>query len=105
MRKDRPMFSSSSTISTRLDAMVRYRQQQAKARAAEFSFHQHQVPAGKQRALARDGEAQAHALLLERYGGLKQGRARLFAQPRAGIVDFDAHAPVAGGGGAEDASA
>src|ERR1035438_1534990 len=103
MRRERPIFSSSSTISTRLDAMVCNRQQQAKARAAQFSFHQYQVPARKQRAFARDGEAQAHALFLERYGGLKQRGARLLAQPRPGIMHFDRHAPVSGDSRAQDA--
>src|SRR5271169_1749561 len=88
MRKERPMLSSSSTIRTFFDAMGAIGKYKTERGAAEFTGHGHQVTAGKQRALARNRKAQAHAVLLERNGRLEQGPARLLAQAGAGIVDL-----------------
>src|SRR5438477_11088531 len=102
MRSDRPIFSSSSTIRMRLDAIGCYGQQHAKTCAAQLSFHQYNIAAAQQGALARDREAQPHAALLKGNGGLEQAGPRLLAEPRAGIVNFDCDAPVLGGGDSED---
>src|SRR5438132_7249232 len=105
MRSERPMFSSSSTIRTRLEAICRNGQQHAEAGAAQFSSYQYDVAAREQRALARDGKPQPHTPLLKRNGGLKQRGARLLAQPRSGIMHFDGDAAVLGRRHAEDLAA
>src|SRR5437879_3229618 len=105
MRSERPIFSSSSTIRMRLDAIGCYGQQHAKTCAAQLSFHQYNVPAAQQSALARDREAQPHAAFLERNGGLKKAGARLLAQPRSRIVDFDSDPAVLRGRDSQDAAA
>src|SRR5215831_18797588 len=82
MRNERPIFSSSSTIRMRLEAIGCDGQKHAESRAAQLSFHQNDVAAAQQRALARDREAQPHASLLERDGRLEETGARLLAQSR-----------------------
>src|SRR5438105_14298107 len=104
MRSERPIFSSSSTIRMRLDAISCDGQQHAKTCAAQLSFHQYNVPAAQKRALARDRKAQPHAALLKRNGGLKQAGPRLLAQPRPGIVHFNRDSPVGRRGDPENAS-
>src|ERR1700689_309163 len=99
------MLSSSSTIRTFFDAMgvscegaakstrtPAGGQHQTECRAAQLSGHRHDVAAGKERALARNGKSQAHAVLLERNRGLEQSPARLLAQARSGIVNLHRHA-------------
>src|ERR1039457_2807606 len=105
MRRERPIFSSSSTISKRLEAIVSNGQQHAESSAAQFSFHEFDITARQQRALARDGKAEAHTVLLKSNGGLKGGRARLFAEPGSGIMHFDGDAAGPLGSDAEDAPA
>src|ERR1039458_5046127 len=103
MRRERPIFSSSSTISKRLEAIGSNGQQHTKSSAAQFSFHEFDITARQQSALARDGKTEAHAPLLKRNGGLEEGGARLFAEPRSGIVHFDRDAAVPLGSDAQDA--
>src|ERR1039457_5017237 len=105
MRRERPIFSSSSTISKRLEAIGSNGQQHAESSAAQFSFHEFDITAGQQRALARDGKTEAHTALLKRNGGLEEGCARLFAEPGSGIVHFDRDAAVPLGSDAQDAPA
>src|ERR1019366_6518186 len=105
MRRERPIFSSSSTISKRLEGIGRNGQQHAESSAAQFSFHEFDITARQQRALAGDGKTEAHAALLKRNGGLEEGGARLVAQPGSGIVYFDGDAAVLFGGDAQDAAA
>src|ERR1035438_7169808 len=102
MRSERPIFSSSSTISKRLEAIGSNRQQHAESRAAQFSFHEFDITARQQRALARDGKTQTHPALLKRNGGLEKRGARLFAQTGSGIVHFDRNAALLFGGDAQD---
>src|ERR1039457_3557694 len=78
MRSERPIFSSSSTIRMRLDAMSSHGQQHAETSAAQFSFHHNNVSAIEQGAFARDGKSQPHSPFLEGDGRLKQAGARLF---------------------------
>src|ERR1017187_7662544 len=99
MRNERPIFSSSSTIRMRLDAMSSHGQQHAETSAAQFSFHHNNVSAIEQGAFARDGKSQPHSPFLEGDGRLKQAGARLFAQPRSGIVDLDRDAAAVRPGG------
>src|SRR5689334_3809049 len=99
------MFSSSSTIRTRLVAICRKGQQHTEAGAAQFSFHQHDVAPGKKGALTRNGKPEAHSPLFERDGWLKHSGARMFAQPGAGIVHFDRDSPLLARDYAQDAPA
>src|SRR5690242_2055907 len=94
MRSERPMFSSSSTIRMRLDAIGSHGQQHAEARAAQFSFHQYDVAAAQQRAFTRDRKAQTHAAFLKGNGGLKEAGARLLTEPRSRVMYFDRNAAV-----------
>src|SRR5215831_8989142 len=94
MRSERPIFSSSSTIRMRLDGIVYHGQQHTKSRAAQFSFHQYDVAAAQQGALAGDREAESHSAFLEGNGGLEEAGSRLLAQPRSGIVHLDGDPPV-----------
>src|ERR1019366_9654402 len=105
MRRERPIFSSSSTISKRLEAIGSNGQQHAESSAAQFSFHEFDITARQQRAFARDGKTKAHAALLERNGGLEEGGARQFAEPGAGIVHLDSDGPLLLGSDAQDAAA
>src|ERR1017187_344673 len=105
MRSERPIFSSSSTISKRLEAIGSNRQQHAESGAAQFSFHEFDVTARQESALAGDGKTEAHAALLKRNSGREQGGARLFAEPGSGIVHFDGDAALLLGGDAQDAPA
>src|ERR1041384_2434272 len=105
MRSERPIFSSSSTISTRLEAICLSGQEHAETCAAQFSFHHHDVPARQQRTLACNGKPQPHAPFLEGNGWLKQGGAGLLAQPRSRIVHFDGDSPCFRRGYAQDFSA
>src|SRR5271165_4803006 len=94
MRSERPIFSSSSTIRMRLDAIGCHGQQHAETCAAQFSFNYDDVAAVEQGALAGDGKAEPHAALLKRNGGLEETGTGLFAESGAGIVDFDGDAAV-----------
>src|ERR1039457_644021 len=105
MRRERPIFSSSSTIRKRLEAMSSNGQQHADSSAAQFSFHEFDITARQQRALARDGKTEAHSALLKRNGGLEEGGACLFAEPGSGIVYFDRDAALLLGSDTQDAPA
>src|ERR1035438_3669392 len=94
MRSERPIFSSSSTINKRLEGIGSNRQQHAESSAAQFSFHEFDITARQQRALARDGKTEAHTAFLKGNGGLEERGARLFAQPWSGIVHLDRDAAV-----------
>src|ERR1017187_1252802 len=104
MRRERPIFSSSSTINKRLEAIGSNGQQHAESSAAQFSFHEFDIPARQQRALARDGKTEAHTALLKRNGGLEERGACLFAQPGSGIVYFDGDAALLLGSDTQDRS-
>src|SRR5271167_4924357 len=105
MRRERPIFSSSSTISNRLEAIGHNRKQHTESSAAQFSFHEFDIAAGQKRALARDGKAESHAALLKRYGRLEQRRARLFTQPGAGVVHFNSYPAMFFSGDPQNAAA
>src|SRR5271165_1011968 len=105
MRSERPIFSSSSTIRMRLDAIGCHGQQHSETCAAQFSFHYDDVAAVEQGAFSGDGKAEAHSALLKRNGRLEETGSGLFAESGAGIVDFDGDAPFFGGSHTEDLAA
>src|SRR5262249_293111 len=84
-RRERPIFSSSSTIRIRFISG----QEHAKRSPAQFSFHRQDVSTEQQSAFSGDGKTKPHTTLLERDGRLEQGSPGLFAQACTRTVYFD----------------
>ena len=74
----------------------------AESRAAQFSLHQYDITAAQDGTLAGDGEAQTHAALFERDGGLEEGVEGLGVEAGSGIVDFDGQTVLPADGAGED---
>src|SRR5258708_581212 len=99
MRRERPIFSSSSTTRIRRDGIIRSYvdndwQEYTKTGPAQLAGNGKNVAARKQRAFACDRKAKAHPSLLERNSGLEKRLAGQIAEAGAGIVHFDGDAVV-----------